>query len=252
MELISRKSAVDGGAGLYFTGKPCGRGHVAQRRVCSGTCLECEKLSARRHYLLHTDAYKSRAAERVKRNPEEVKKQRAEYYQKKKAVRHEAKRLYLLENKERLQAEAEQAERSRIAYHKEWRRQYRFRNRDRLREKKRVENRSPARVAYKKQWALRNPEKVSAAKRNRKARVRNAPGSHTGADINSIFKAQRGKCAYCRSSFSKVPKHVDHIIALVNGGSNYPSNLQLLCDTCNQRKNSSDPIEFVRTMGMLV
>lgn len=41
MELIDRKSALDLGLTTYFTGKPCKRGHVSERKVDSGVCVEC-------------------------------------------------------------------------------------------------------------------------------------------------------------------------------------------------------------------
>ena len=41
MEIITRKQAKELGLKRYFTGKPCKRGHVAERRVSSRRCLEC-------------------------------------------------------------------------------------------------------------------------------------------------------------------------------------------------------------------
>jgi hypothetical protein len=43
------KQAVKSGSVRYFTGKPCKRGHVAERFTCNCMCVTCEldKLSAR-------------------------------------------------------------------------------------------------------------------------------------------------------------------------------------------------------------
>jgi len=41
-EIISRKEAKTRGLGLYFTGSPCKRGHIAPHRV-SGICVICEE-----------------------------------------------------------------------------------------------------------------------------------------------------------------------------------------------------------------
>jgi hypothetical protein len=38
-----RQKAREGGLQHYFTGKPCKHGHIAERRVQDGTCLECRK-----------------------------------------------------------------------------------------------------------------------------------------------------------------------------------------------------------------
>ena len=46
MEIISRDQAVLVGAKRYFTGAPCKRGHIAEKNVASGMCLECSRLAA--------------------------------------------------------------------------------------------------------------------------------------------------------------------------------------------------------------
>lgn len=45
--------------------------------------------------------------------------------------------------------------------------------------------------------------------------------------------------------------HVDHIIALVNGGRNDRQNLQLLCPRCNMRKHDKDHATFLRENGLI-
>ena len=41
MEIILRKEAREKGLLTYFTGQACHKGHVAERRVASGSCNEC-------------------------------------------------------------------------------------------------------------------------------------------------------------------------------------------------------------------
>ena len=41
--LITRAEARREGRTRYFTGKPCLRGHVCERRVCDKTCLGCDQ-----------------------------------------------------------------------------------------------------------------------------------------------------------------------------------------------------------------
>jgi hypothetical protein len=43
---IGRVVAARRGLSRYFTGEPCARGHLAERYVLSGTCLECNRLGS--------------------------------------------------------------------------------------------------------------------------------------------------------------------------------------------------------------
>ena len=45
---ISREVAKAQGLKRYFTGYPCSRGHVAERFVADGRCVQCKR--ERRHY----------------------------------------------------------------------------------------------------------------------------------------------------------------------------------------------------------
>lgn len=96
----------------------------------------------------------------------------------------------------------------------------------------------------------RNRAAVSALSRNYKARKRNAPGSHDGADIERLLALQKGRCVTCRDRLTKY--HVDHIVALSRGGSNDASNLQLLCPFCNLSKGAKDPLTFANERGLLL
>jgi 5-methylcytosine-specific restriction endonuclease McrA len=84
---------------------------------------------------------------------------------------------------------------------------------------------------------------------NRRARVNNAEGFHTADDIAEITARQKGRCACCKKRRKLT---VDHIIALINGGSNWPRNIQMLCKSCNSKKSRRDPVEFMQSMGALL
>lgn len=104
-------------------------------------------------------------------------------------------------------------------------------------------------------WAQENPEKVKAARHNRRSREINAEGSHTAADIRSIFERKQGLCANCQVNLFKsgIKKfHVDHVMPLALGGSNWPGNLQCLCPTCNLSKGAKHPDEWAKQQGRLL
>jgi len=102
------------------------------------------------------------------------------------------------------------------------------------------------------EWRRANPDKVRVIVRNRKARMRGAEGKHTAADIERLWLVQRSRCACCKSKLAKGSAHVDHIVALANGGSNNPANLQLLCRSCNSSKGAKDPLVFMQSRGLLL
>ena len=126
---------------------------------------------------------------------------------------------------------------------------------ERLRYQKwRSENLELARAGSRKvaaRWVKENRERHAANCRTRKARKRNAEGRHTDKDIKRILKLQRHKCAWCKICI-RVEYHVDHIMPLARGGSNWPSNIQCLCPTCNLSKHARDPIEFAQSEGRLL
>lgn len=115
-------------------------------------------------------------------------------------------------------------------------------------------SRDPQKVSeYNKWWRVTFPEKKACADRTSKARRKGADGRHTAGDIVEIRRLQRDRCAmpHCRIRL-RGKGHIDHIIALVCGGSNSRRNLQLLCPPCNLQKGAKHPIDHVRSVGMLL
>ena len=44
-KILLRGDAMAQGKSVYFTGKPCKKGHIVQRYTTSGGCLECIRLA---------------------------------------------------------------------------------------------------------------------------------------------------------------------------------------------------------------
>jgi len=59
---------------------------------------------------------------------------------------------------------------------------------------------------------LKHPLKKRAARATRKALKRGNGGIHTANDVSRIYRAQRGKCAYCRRKVGE-EYHIDHIFS---------------------------------------
>ena len=59
-----------------------------------------------------------------------------------------------------------------------------------------------------------------------------------------IFLLANGKCKNCgRFIAGKLTAEYDHVTALINGGENRETNLQLLCCECHSQKTASDVAE---------
>ena len=104
---------------------------------------------------------------------------------------------------------------------------------------------------YYRKYREANPEACKAARHRRRARLRNANGSHTAEDIRRLLVLQKSKCACCKSNIAE-GYHVDHIQPLSKGGSNDWLNLQLLCPTCNMQKHTIHQVDFMQSKGYLL
>lgn len=108
---------------------------------------------------------------------------------------------------------------------------------------------------YREKYRKENPEVMRHHERNRRARINSAEGSHSFSDIELMLVKQKEKCAFCQSRLIKSGDkkyHIDHIMPLSKGGSNWPGNLQLLCKKCNLSKHAKDPFEFAKENGRLL
>lgn len=64
--------------------------------------------------------------------------------------------------------------------------------------------------------------------------------------IQALVYRDKGRCAYCLKDITGVIStgsnyHIDHIVSLNQGGTNDPTNLQILCESCNLTKGTSLP-----------
>ena len=97
-------------------------------------------------------------------------------------------------------------------------------------------------LEYTRRYRMTHRDLTRSFVRNRRARLRGAVGCHSGQDIQRLLWFQSGLCQYCGQRLERYT--VDHLVPLIHGGSNWPSNLCLACLSCNSRKGSKTAVEF--------
>lgn len=101
--------------------------------------------------------------------------------------------------------------------------------------------------ARSKRYTEKNPERSRELKSAATAKRRAAPGKLSRGIVKQLFERQNGKCLACQCELVKY--HLDHILALANGGTHTDDNVQLLCRRCNLKKSTKDNAEFMATQA---
>lgn len=238
MQVIGWTAAKELGLKRYFTGKPCSKGHIAERGVAGSQCLECLKIRNREWKSKNKAACVVHATRSNKKRAAAVKIYKAAW-----RLKHHARLLKEQAEYRKLKGDAIAAGK------KDWYRRNHAKSTAQM-TKYRAEN--AALIAKRRaERKAKNPEQFRAWDRKKLAKRRGAPGKHTAEDIADIRKLQKGRCAYCKVKLGEF-YHVDHITALSRGGTNDRQNLQILCQPCNQAKHALDPIRFAQKRGMLL
>lgn len=212
----TKERARELGSLYYFTGVKCKNNHLSPRVTSSGACRHCA--------YLWREAHKSEASTYHKN--------------------------WAKENREDLRK-----------YHTKWRRENEDHVRTRARDNaRRLRRSSPEKFAakamvyyYKKMLDPTFREAQSLRSSSQSAKRRLAEGSFTADDVKKILTRQKNKCAECGASVKKkTDRHIDHVMPIKLGGSNWPSNLQILCKKCNLTKGAKHPIDWANSRGRLL
>lgn len=241
-EIMSRQQAISQGLKHFFTGKPCRNGHISWRYVDSYSCSICASIKS-----LRSQAKRPEHPMRI-----EARERGEIHYSVGESCKHGHEDKKFVANGICVQCAAARCKKY-------------FDERPGLEAKLARERRAKDPTGHReasKRWAKKNPEAHSALRdrciaknrelwrkrwvcyvQNRNARKRKNGGSFTAHDIEEIRKKQCRRCNGCQKDGLKL--QIDHIKAVVNGGSSNPVNLQLLCGTCNKSKGRKDFDEWL-------
>jgi 5-methylcytosine-specific restriction protein A len=78
--------------------------------------------------------------------------------------------------------------------------------------------------------------------RRKDGRIQRIEGRRRG-EIKRLMTLQDPWCVMCVARKAQEPRlgvELDHVVALVNGGQDAPSNMQLLCKPCHRDKTAKD------------
>lgn len=230
--VVTRAEALAAGMPRFFTGMPCRRQHVSQRMTKNEGCYHC----AAEWKAANRDRLNAAEREARVREPEAYRARIARYVSSEKGQ--EKRRAYYQANAETIRQRTREWAGQNPDLARENRQAWYFANKEAAKQRTR-------------DWNAANPEAARARSRNYRARQHAAEGCHSAADVAELFAKQGGRCIYCRKRLGD-SYHVDHIQPLSKGGSNWPSNLQLACAACNNRKRATDPIAFAQRLGRLL
>lgn len=212
----SRQEAIACGSQFFFTGVPCKKGHIGKRYTKGGDCQPCAV---------------ERATDWQKTNPGRHAISVKKWEEKNPGVRDMIEARYRANHREELNAKAAERRAADPETFRSRNRDYYAANRDEIIDR---------RVDYGKD----NPDKVNAIAKAKLDREAEAEGYYTEEDVLRILISQDYLCAGCGKDI-RTRYTADHIIPVPRGGSNWPSNIQCLCRSCNSSKGTMTMDEWM-------
>lgn len=224
LHIISRSEAKAKNLQTYFTGLPCSRGHVCERKTLKADCLLCLKERQKRWDHKNKAKTNERSRAWYAANKEKAKVTRTNWRSRNYEKFRDDVAAYQAANKEKLKTAATLWQKNNPEKLIAKRARYFSKNKPHILELARA-------------WAARNKHKRNASKSRRIAAKLMATPSWADMDkIESFYERARNL-----SSETGISHHVDHIIPLRSKwvcGLHVETNLQVLTAAENQSKSN--------------
>lgn len=272
IHIISKAQAKILGFRRFFMAEECPRGHIDERFITGGRCVECNRLSCAKRFQKKTDADPERKAsiaeaKRIAKERKDEVATRSAAWNKLRESRQAAISSGSLtyhgrecpygHGTERYTSGGNciacSAEFSASDHKKEYDKQYQEDNAERIqaRRKDYQDRTSAQRTIAAMAWARSNPDKrkaISKAYKHRRRTIEKQGSSTT--DLMAWESDAKKDCYWCGKK--KLKKyHVDHYHPLSKGGAHHVSNLVIACHKCNLKKSAKDPYLFAQSVGRL-
>lgn len=213
-------------------------------------CKTCRSVQRSAESALPENKIKNRVVRQARKHKEAI--YGAEYRKKNKEDRSRKAKIYYEKNREDLLAKRkirrDKNKESDSLYYKERRKKHR--EAVLAREAIYRDSRRKQIAESSKKWYASNPEMVRLYKLKRRAREKSCGGTISKGITLLLMTSQSGLCVYCKVDITK-KYHIDHIMPLALGGENSDDNVQLLCPSCNLRKNAKHPEVFMKELGLI-
>ena len=217
-DVMTKRPCLDCGADIS------NRGYGAKR--CKAHAYERERKTARRWPQDNREKHRENQRRNYKKNGERYREKSRKWATENPEKNRERVRQWKTDNPEKVSS---------------WSRNYRAKNLKKMRMAGRL-------------WAASHPEYGREYNRKKRARKRKQLGVVSLYIERSLLEKQKSRCAapWCRKSLGRHGTwHLDHIVPLKLGGLHDDANLQILCVTCNLKKNAQHPDDWQKEHGML-
>ena len=215
-------------------------------------CKACKKKVDRKYYENNKEKIAKTNSEYQKMHPEVKKKAQKNYRDSHPEELRISKKIYQTNNKETIRGKAKIYRKNNSVKRNEYQREYMKKHPDKssVYTKTYYAKNHEKCLESSRMFRLNNPEKTAEMRRRyakehpfdssfrcarRRAMKQNAEGSHTRQEWLLLCEKYDNKCLCCGN---KTDLTEDHIVPITKGGSDYISNIQPLCRSCNSSKHT--------------
>ena len=268
MIAISRSDAADLGQKLFFSGSPCVNGHISERKVSDGKCVECVRASDKRKYQNGSEKIRAARAVYREKNKEAISESKRIYYANNVKQEREKQRQRRAANADQINAKAMERYRANRGVILEQQRNRRLLDIDKARAAERARSllRRDYSIGYHQAHYLKNreailerkkryyeakPEIIAANRFRRRARKMQALPAWSD-ELDVFVWQEAAHLVRLRKSATGIDWAADHMIPLAAKtacGLHVGRNCQVIPAYLNNRKNNklifTEPFEWM-------